>query len=164
MGILATLVNVRRDTEFYRPELDELPASLKAGLAEMLNDDARQFDMEYTRVLGFRSPGTKSLRALGIYSMSPVSDALWELRKWRMEPDYQGQGLGRRLLGHALGLAESKGGRRVTISVPANRQREQAILHRYGFAQPGFAQPGFAQPGFAQPDPNEPWAFDLSPE
>jgi len=154
VGVLAALVNVRRDTEFYRPELNELPATLKAGLVEMLNDDARQFDMEYTRVLGFRPPGKQSLLALGIYSMSPVCDAVFELRKWRMELDYQGQGLGRRLLGHALGLAESKGGRRVTISVPTNRQREQAILYRYGFAQPGFAQPV----------PNEPWVFDLSPE
>lgn len=131
---LVNPIDVRRDTEFYRPQLDELPNALKIGLQQMLADDHRHFDMEYTRVLGYRHPEAQAMVVLGLYSMMQVSEIHFELRKWRVVEEYRRQSFGRRLLGHALGLAESKGGRRVTVSVPSDRSREIEVLTRYGFA------------------------------
>ena len=147
--VLVDRINVRRDTEFYRPALDELPPSLRAGIAELLNDSEREFDMEYTRVLGYCPPEAQTHVALGIYSMMHTSPTQFELCKLRMEVDYQGQGLGRRLLGHALGLAESKGGRQIRVCVPADRAREIGLLERYGFV------------GL---DDKQTWVFDIIPE
>lgn len=133
MVALVAQIDVRRDTEFYRPQIDDLPQALQASLQQMLTDQSQQFDLEYTRVLGYRAPDTKNTIVLGLYSMMPVTDIHFELRKWRTMAEYEGQGFGRRLLGHALGLAESKGGRRVTICVPSDRVRAAGILQRYGF-------------------------------
>ena len=147
--ILVDLIDVRRDTEFYRPALEELPQSLRIGIAALLNDSDREFDMEYTRVLGYRAPGAQTSVALGIYSMMHISPTQFELCKWRMEVDYQSQDLGRRLLGHALGLAESKGGRHMSVCVPKDRTREIGVLERYGFVRAPEEQT---------------WVFDIIPE
>ena len=94
---LVAQIDVRRDTEFYRPQIDDLPQALQVSLQQMLTDQSQQFDLEYTRVLGYRAPDTKNTIVLGLYSMMPVTDIHFELRKWRTMAEYEGQGFGRRL-------------------------------------------------------------------
>jgi len=127
-----TLVTLR-NTEFYRPLPQELPWELIAqGCARHnLTELKGLVDLDYTRIVCLLEEGT----TLGIYSMRALSATRYELLSLAVAPEQEHQLLGRRLLGHALGLAESKAGREVEFSVCANNQRVLAIVTRYGFVR-----------------------------
>lgn len=120
-----------RNIEFYRPEPDALPWALLEGGAARLEPDElkRELDLDYTRVACRIEPP----ETLGIYAMRRHSVRQFELISLCVVPDYEHQLLGRRLLGHALGLAESKAGREVELSVCSTNTRALEILQRYGF-------------------------------
>lgn len=120
-----------RNIEFYRPLPVELPWELiAAGSAR--HDKAElqeQLELDYTRVVCLLEEGT----TLGIYSMRALSETRFEMISLKVVDEHEHQLLGRRLVGHALGLAESKAGREVVIEVCADNTRVLHILLRYGF-------------------------------
>lgn len=120
-----------RNIEFYRPDTADLPWDLLEGGAARLELDElkRELDLDYTRVACRIEPP----QTLGIYAMRRHSITHFELISLCVVPDYEHQLLGRRLLGHALGLAESKAGREVELSVCAANTRALAMVQRYGF-------------------------------
>jgi ribosomal protein S18 acetylase RimI-like enzyme len=72
--------------------------------------------------------------------MQQLSALHFQVHNLAVLTEMQGQGFGRRLLGHALGLAESKGGRVVDLFVgrsadEAMHGRALRILQRYGFVR-----------------------------
>ncbi len=122
-----------RNTEFYKPLPQELPWELIAqGCAQHELVELKELiDLDYTRIVCLQEEGT----TLGIYAMRAVNDTRFELLSLAVATEHQHQLLGRRLLGHALGLAESKAGREVELSVCANNLRVLEIVSRYGFVR-----------------------------
>jgi len=120
-----------RNTEFYRPLPQELPWELiAAGSARHELTALRELvDLDYTRIVCLQKEGT----TLGIYSMQALTETRFELLSLSVVTEHQHELLGRRLLGHALGLAESKAGREVELEICASNQRALAIVARYGF-------------------------------
>ncbi len=146
-----TLITLR-NTEFYRPLPQELPWELiAAGSARHELEQLRELvDLDYTRIVCLLDEGT----TLGIYSMRALSETCFELLSLSVVTEHEHQLLGRRLLGHALGLAESKAGRDVQLEVCADNTRVIDVVERYGFVrsapeqQPAASTPGFVRLNF----------------
>ncbi len=87
---------------------------------------------------------------LGVYVMEWRDSECIELMNIAVREDCQGQGLGRWLLGHALGLAESKGARRVEVGTGNSSLANLAFYQRGGFRIVGVV-PNFFTDNY--PDP-----------
>lgn len=151
-----TLITLR-NTEFYRPLPQELPWELiAAGSARHELEPLRELvDLDYTRIVCLLDEGT----TLGIYSMRALSETCFELLSLSVVAEHEHQLLGRRLLGHALGLAESKAGRDVQLEVCADNTRVIELVERYGFVRCAPAQETPASTaGFVR------LSFELTPE
>jgi GNAT superfamily N-acetyltransferase len=112
-----------RDADIYRPYRDEIPWELLA-LAEP--DEARLMhyaDADYLRV------AKNGNDVAGAYVVEALAPTRFCLRLLVVEPGYRGKGLGAWLLGHAIGLSESKGGREIVV--PDTRPR--SLFTRVGF-------------------------------
>jgi putative acetyltransferase len=68
--------------------------------------------------------------SIGLY---PIDPATCELRKMYLSKKVRGQGLGKRLLEHALARAEEIGFRRVTLETASALKEAIALYKRYGF-------------------------------
>jgi GNAT superfamily N-acetyltransferase len=99
-----------RSVQIFRPYPDEAPWSLLAiaGLDEAALEDRLTHDQ--TRIAKFEA------RLVGAYGLRPMDDVRFELVALAVVEGYRRRGLGRWLLGHALGLAESRGGREVVTA------------------------------------------------
>ena len=114
-----------QDVEIYRPYSDEIPLDLLA-LAEA--DEAHLLDSveaDYIRVAKHED------QAIGAYVIQPESDTVYELRNLVVHPNWRRRGLGRWLLGHAIGISESKGAREILVRQPPGRA--SGLLERTGF-------------------------------
>jgi len=120
-----------RNIEFFRPKAEDIPWHLLvSGAANHSRDELEQvLDMDYTRVANRIEPSA----TIGVYSMLPVDEARFDLISVAVAPEIEHQLVGRRLLGHALGLAESKAAREVVLSVCADNVRALDTTQRYGF-------------------------------
>ena len=136
-------LDIRNNTEFYRPQPEDLPWELiAAGSARHDLTALRELvDLDYTRVVSFVDEGT----LLGVYAMRALHDSRFELLSVSVVAAHEHQLLGRRLFGHALGLAESKAGREVELEVCANNTRVLGIVKRYGFAELPLESNGFVR-------------------
>jgi GNAT superfamily N-acetyltransferase len=96
--------------KIYRPYPDEAPWELLtlAGVGEEALRAAVPLDQ--ARVA--KHDG----RVIGAYAVRAVDAVRWELLALAVVDGYRRQGLGRWLLGHAIGLAESRGAREVAVS------------------------------------------------
>ena len=105
-----------RDASIFCPYPDEVPwqwlDSRRAGA---------DLDRDFIRVAKL---GNEVIGAYAIVRESPLEFSLVMLH---VVPQYRGAGLGRWLLAHALGLAESKGGRSMGTGCDA------PLLRRVGF-------------------------------
>ena len=104
-----------RDVEIYRPYGNEFPAELlwDAGADEVVV--ARWEAAELVRIAKIGE------RILGMYAMQPQDQTRYFLHGVVVNPNVRRQGLGRWLVGHAIGVAESKGGRHVLTPAAATR-------------------------------------------
>jgi GNAT superfamily N-acetyltransferase len=68
--------------------------------------------------------------SIGLY---PIDSATCELRKMYLSREARGQGLGKRLLEHALARAKEIGFRRVTLETASALKEAIALYKRYGF-------------------------------
>ena len=117
-----------RDATIYRPYPDEIPWDLLA-LADP--DDARvasYADADFMRVAKHEG------EVVGAYVVERRSATCFALRNLVVAPAYRRHRLGAWLLGHAIGLAESKGAREIVVPGAAPR----GLFTRVGFvAEPG---------------------------
>ena len=71
--------------------------------------------------------------AIGVYALKRLSPISFELMNISVAETFQGSGLGRRLLGHAVGLAEAKGGREVYVGTGNSSFSALRLYQRMGF-------------------------------
>jgi ribosomal protein S18 acetylase RimI-like enzyme len=116
-----------RDARFFRPYPEEMPWDLlldadpsKARIERYLND-------ELTRIAKLDND------VVGIYVLARHDPITFELMNIAVREAYQGHGLGRRLLGHAIGLAESKGARVIEVGTGNSSFEALALYQRAGF-------------------------------
>ena len=57
-------------------------------------------------------------RVVGAYRLAKVGADRFEIAALAVYPDFRGVGIGRWLLGHAIGIAESRGGRVIDATGP----------------------------------------------
>ena len=116
-----------RDARIHRPYPDEIPWELLLAA-----------DPDETRVYGyadadFMRVAKHAEEAIGVYVVRSLSPTVFELCNLSVDAHYRGRGLGRWLLGHAIGLSESKGAREILV--------RDAVL-RGLFARAGFIASG----------------------
>ena len=70
---------------------------------------------------------------VGSVGLFPLSDSVCELRKMYLAAAVRGQGLGRRLLDHALRRARELGFARVVLETASVLREAVALYERYGF-------------------------------
>ena len=122
-----------RNIEFFRPKVCDIPWQLlSSGAANHSREELEQMlDMDYTRVANRIEPAA----TIGVYSMLRIDAQRFELISVAVAPEIEHQLVGRRLLGHALGLAESKAALEVVLSVCADNTRALDTSQRYGFVR-----------------------------
>ena len=99
-----------RDATIYRPYTDEIPWDL---LFEADPDEQRVMaytDPDLIRVAKYEGV------AIGAYVIRPLSDIRNELCTLVVSQPFRHAGLGRWLLGHAIGLTETRGGREIFVA------------------------------------------------
>ena len=112
-----------RDATIYRPYRDEIPWELLL-LADPDEDRVAGYaDADYMRVAKHGDD------VAGAYVVETITPIRFSLRNLVVAPAYRKKGLGAWLLGHAIGLSESKGAREIVI--PDTRPR--TLFSRVGF-------------------------------
>ena len=96
----------------YRPFPGEVPDDLVGADAAL--DDVRIAKVDGHGPQGHRSQG----RIVGAYRLAQVDAETFEVRALAVYPAFRGAGIGRWLLGHAIGIAESRGARVVDAKAP----------------------------------------------
>lgn len=95
------------DVTVYRPFPGEVPWDLVGA-------DAPLDDVRIAKVDG---QGSKS-RVVGAYRLVQLDAERFAIRALGVYPAYRGVGIGRWLLGHAIGIAESRGARVIDAEGP----------------------------------------------
>ncbi len=99
---------------------------------------------EYTRL------AVHADRYVGVYVLNQVAPMLFELKNIAIEKSYRGIGLGRRMLGHAIGLAEARGAREIVVSTGNSSLSNLKFYQRMGFriqaVEPDYYQRHYAEP------------------
>ena len=116
-----------RDAEIFKPYPDEVPWDL---LLEGDPDEKRiggYLDQELIRVAKFRG------EVIGVYVVKPIGRTRFQLANIAVAQGFRDKGLGRWLLSHAIGLAETKGAREIFVS----GARSQAFFESHGFERDG---------------------------
>ena len=114
-----------REIDVYKPLAREFPADLLVAAGADAADLTAWSDAETLRL------ASRGQAVLGGYAMNRLSVERFELLGVVVEEGHRTQGLGRWLVGHALGVAESKGGQEVVIANPGNT----AMFTQMGFSQ-----------------------------
>jgi ribosomal protein S18 acetylase RimI-like enzyme len=92
---------------------------------------------EFTRIAKYTD------EVIGVYALSRLSLTRFELMNIAVRDDYQGKGLGRWLLGHAIGVAESKGARVIEVGTGNSSLENLAFYQRSGFRITGVIRDHF---------------------
>ena len=96
----------------------------------MLLDELAQVDTRYYAV------AVEAGRVVGFVGVMRVLDEV-HVNTVGVRADYEGRGLGRALLEHALARAVELGARRATLEVAVSNERARALYQRLGFAPVG---------------------------
>ena len=116
-----------RDLTLYRPYADEIPWDLLA--ADAVDEDALRAVLELDLMRVAKLEG----QIVGAYGIRPLTEIRHELVALRVLEAHRRKGYGRWILGHAIGLAESRGGREILVRGTAAAR----FLARTGFEQHG---------------------------
>ncbi len=105
------MLNIR-EIEVFRPYANEVPEELllAEGFSQAVLDTWLQADM--VRV------AKREDEVLAVYAMDPGDNLVFYLHGVVVAQRWRKQGLGRWLVGHAIGVAESKGARHVQVHNP----------------------------------------------
>ena len=116
-----------RDAKFVRLNTQQIPWDL------LLEADPNKTFVEayiseaFTRVAWYQE------KAIGVYALKRLAPTSFELMNICVAREFQGTGMGRRLLGHAIGLAEAKGGREVHLGTGNSSLGPLRLYQRMGF-------------------------------
>lgn len=131
-----------RQVEIFKPYANELPEQL---LVDAGADEAQLAAWLQAPILRVAKLQDELLAA---YAMQRDDQQTFALHGVVVEPRRRKQGLGRWLTGHAIGVAESKGGRRLLLVAPTARGQFTRMFTHMGFTR----------------DPSGRMCFDLIPE
>jgi ribosomal protein S18 acetylase RimI-like enzyme len=87
---------------------------------------------------------------VAVYALAQHAPTRFELMNIVVREDFRGCGLGRRLIGHALGLAETKGARVVEVGTANSSLDNLAFFQRNGFRIVG-VEPDFFTRHYPEP-------------
>jgi ribosomal protein S18 acetylase RimI-like enzyme len=112
-------------------------------------------DPSRSRVEGYVSDALTRIakvdeETVAVYALVRNTSTCFELMNIAVRDDYRGCGLGRRMMGHALGLAESKGARIVEVGSANSSLDNLAFYQRNGFRIVG-VDPDFFTQHYAEP-------------
>ena len=133
-----------RSLAIGRPRQGDVPWDLLLDADPSRARVESYLDFEWTRV------ARDDTTALGVYVLAPRDAHRFELMNIAVREDCRGIGLGRRLLGHAIGLAEAKGGRVVEVGTGNSSFDALAFYQRAGFRIVGVIRDFFTE-NYPQP-------------
>ncbi len=120
-----------QDVNIYRPYPDEIPWELLL-LADPDENRVHEYaDADFMRVAKVDD------EAVGVYVVQALEATVYELRNLSVAPAWRRRGLGRWLLGHAIGIAESKGGREIVLRRAPRTASWRGLFERTGFVASG---------------------------
>ncbi len=129
-----------REVEVFKPYVNEFPEHL------LLNEGAEEAVLTAWQEAQILRVAKRGSSLLGAYAMQRQQLAgggeEFCLLGVVVDPVFRRQGLGRWLTGHAIGVAESKGGRRLCLHSPPGCGGGTRMFTRMGFARPGAASAG----------------------
>ena len=118
-----------QDVEIYRPYADEIPWELLSLTEQDEADLLDSVDADFIRVAKYQD------QAIAAYVIDPESPTLYVLKNLAVDPGWRRRGLGRWLLGHAIGISESKGAREILVRQAPRQAR--GLFERVGFQAEG---------------------------
>jgi ribosomal protein S18 acetylase RimI-like enzyme len=133
-----------RDARLLRPYPEEIPWDLLLDADPSRQRVASYLSDDLTRVAKLGD------EIIGVYALARHDPITFELMNIAVREVYQGTGLGRRLLGHAIGLAESKGARIIDVGTGNSSFAALAFYQRAGFRIVGVI-PNFFVDNYAEP-------------
>jgi ribosomal protein S18 acetylase RimI-like enzyme len=133
-----------RDARVLRPYPEELPWDLLLDADPSRQRIESYLSNDFTRVAKLGD------EVIGVYALVRHDPITFELMNIAVRNEYQGSGLGRRLLGHAIGLAESKGARIIDVGTGNSSFVALAFYQRAGFRIVGVV-PNFFVDNYAEP-------------
>ncbi len=110
-----------------RPYPEELPWELLLEADPSRSRIESYLDDELTRVAKLDDA------VIGVYALKRHDATAFELMNIAVAQSHRGTGLGRRLLGHAIGLAESKGARVIDVGTGNSSFDALRFYQRAGF-------------------------------
>lgn len=113
-----------QDAGIFRPYRDEVPWDLLTESGAEEDDLAAVLELNLVRVAKFAD------RAIGAYGIRPITPVRFELVALVVDRAWRRRGLGRWLLGHAIGLAETKGAREILVR---HGSASRGFLERFDF-------------------------------
>lgn len=116
-----------RDLQTFRPYADEMPWELLESSGADPEALAAVRELDLVRIAKLDG------RIVAAYGIRPLTPTRYELVALVVAEGWRGKGFGRWMLGHAIGLAESRGGREVLV----RGQRSAGFLRRFGFEPAG---------------------------
>lgn len=123
-----------RDAKIYRPYTDEVPWELLEAAGGADNALREVLELNLLRVAKYAD------QVVGGYGIRPLSPTRFELVALTVANAYRRKGLGRWLLGHAIGLAESRGAREIVVRTQLHQPPVRAgssFLAGVGFSPDG---------------------------
>lgn len=117
--------------EIVRGVLDEYGLPPDPGGIDRDLEDLDAF--YFSRGGGFLVAVDDDATVVGSCGVVPIEGATWELRKMYLRADARGQGLGKRLLAHALDFVRGHGGKRVELETASVLVEAIALYTRAGF-------------------------------
>ena len=133
-----------RDARILRPYPEELPWDLLLDADPSRERVERYLGDDYTRIAKYDD------RVIGVYALARHSPTVFELMNIAVAEEFRGTGLGRWLLGHAIGLAESKGARVVEVGTGNSSFGALKFYQRAGFRIVG-VRPNYFVENYPEP-------------
>jgi len=133
-----------RQARFFRPYPEELPWQL------LLDADPLRARVESYLTDSLTRIAKHGDAVIGVYALQRIDATTFELMNIAVAEAYQRVGLGRRLLGHAIGLAESKGARVIDVGTGNSSFGALRFYQRMGFRIVGVV-PGFFTANYPEP-------------
>ncbi|HEY1693106.1 MAG TPA: GNAT family N-acetyltransferase [Polyangiaceae bacterium] len=126
--------DVARVVEFVRTVLAEF--GLRFGEGSKTDDELTRLPGSYADHGGAFWVAADDAGALfGTCGVFPVASAHYELRKMYLHPRSRGLGLGKRLLGEAVGWTRTRGGRAMVLDTTEQMERAIAFYEANGFVR-----------------------------
>ena len=133
-----------RDARILRPYPEELPWDLLLDADPSRERVERYLGDDYTRIAKYDD------RVIGVYALARHAPTVFELMNIAVAEEFRGTGLGRWLLGHAIGLAESKGARVVEVGTGNSSFGALKFYQRAGFRIVG-VRPNYFVENYPEP-------------